>query len=155
MSRIFNQLVLFTCHSYLEKSQNDGLNLSPIHHQLKASISAYMMLHRFSKAEAKIITDLGEDERLKKITATEVSYLVYVLELVKLFVETVPKSERPHLNISDKRLKHGKAHYFAFMLEMKRRDPEQYKKTKDLVNDSVLSAKHFFGFMEEHLKAVA
>ena len=155
MSKMFNNMILFTCHQYIEKSQKDKLSLSPIHHQLKASISAYMMLHRFTIAEAKVVTDLGEDERLKKITAVEVSYLIYVLELIKLFVETVPKAERPHLNISDKRLMHGKAHYFSFMLEMKRRDPEQYKKTKDLVNDSVLSAKHFFGFMEEHLKAVA
>ena len=105
-----------------------------------------------TKDDMEIISRISSDEDFKKILSTQVSFLVFVLELMKLWVDTVPKEHRPNLNINDKKLRIGRAMFAMSMLELKQKDKDKHEELSNVIQDSVLTAKHFFGY---HEKAVA
>jgi hypothetical protein len=76
---------------------------------------------------------------------------MFTLELMKLWVENIPKEYRPRLNISDKRLSKGRAMYAIAMLKLKQKDSEKYSEMSAIMNDSIDTVKNFF---EYHIKNV-
>jgi len=147
----FNKLVLYTCEAYITKSIEDELTIAPIHKNLQIAIRGYMIMGRFSPLEAKRIISLNKDEKLKAITEKNISFLVYVLELIKLWVDDVPKKHRPHLNISDKKLRVGRSLFAMGMLKLKQSDEDKYQELRDIIDVSVDVAREFYEFNRLHL----
>lgn len=155
----FNKVILYTIDSYIRKSIEDGLEPSPLHFRLLGATKVFIRENPITKEDRERIDFIRKDETLKKIVSVDVSFLVYTLELIKQFVEQVPKECRPNLNISDKKLIIGRGSFAVGMLELKRRDKEKYDEIKEIIDDSIITAKHFFNYHLEKLvqdkKAVA
>ena len=147
----FNKLILFTVEAYITRSIEDGLSVDPLHLRLKSAIKGYMIMSRFSKEEAEKLFEFGKDPRLQRITEQDVSFLVFALELMKLLIEDVPRNMRPHLNISDKRLKIGRGLFVVDMLKIKKRDEKRYKEFREIIDTSVVTAKQFYAYHFEKL----
>jgi len=148
---LLNKLILFTIEGYIDKCIEEGTEPTPLHFRVLGAIRGWKKFHLFSTREAAQMMKMSEDPDLKKIVEVPVSYLVFSLELIKQLTEQTPKEYRPMLNISPKKLVAGRALYAVSMLKLKQRDEEQYKETKDVIDDSVIAAKHFFEFYRQRI----
>ncbi len=150
---LFNRLILFTVEAYLTKSKEDGHTDDEMHNRLISGIRAYQTMGRFSQEEAKLLQELGETETAKKIKQKEISFVVYALELMKLWIEEVPVQYRKsiYLGVSNKKLKLGRATFAMGMLRLKKEDKERYDNLKEIIDESVINAKHFFGYFQNEL----
>ena len=101
---LLNKVVLYTIESYFKMSIEGGAKLIPLHVRLLGAINGYKKFHLFTPEQSREVISYSDNERLNKILKQDVSFIVFALELVKLWIEDVPKENRPHLNISDKRL---------------------------------------------------
>ena len=151
--RVFNKLILFTAESYLTNAIEEGLSTEPLHKQIVSGIRAYMSMGKFSKVEADAMIKLGTHKFIQNLTQTEISFVVYALELMKLYIDEVPQKYRKaiYLGVSNKKLKLGRATFAISMLKLKQRDPEQYVKTKETIDQSVITAKKFFAYCEDQI----
>ena len=151
-----NKVILFTIESYIEKCKEEGTEPTEFHLKLLSSIKGWKTFHMFNVPEAKQVIKIAEEEGLQKILDTPVSFLVFSLELIKQLTEHhnkdgIPKKDRPFLNIAEKKLTGGRALYAVSMLKLKQRDEEQYRETKEIIDQSVITAKHFFDYHLQRL----
>ena len=155
----FNKAILYTIDSYIRASIKDGLEPSPLHFRIMGATKAYMTFNPLHKEDISALKSLAGNESLKRITSVKVSFLVYTLELIKQFIEQVPKEYRPFLNISDKKLIIGRGSFAVGMLKLKQKDKEKHAELTEIINDRIVTAKHFFDFHLRELvkneKAVA
>lgn len=154
-----SKVILYTILSYIEKSIEEGLEPSPLHFRLLGATRVYKRENPINDYDREAMKPLRESEELRKIVSTDVSFLVYTLELIKQYVEQVPKEYRPLLNISDKKLIIGRGSFAVGMLQLKRRDAEKHAELTEIIQDSIVTAKHFFNFhlreLVENKKEVA
>jgi hypothetical protein len=144
--------VLFTIHEYLETTIKESKSVDDFVYQLRSTLAGYKSFHRLSADEAEILMNLGKDEVMMNIVDEEISFLIFALELLRIWTEFYPKSERPSLNISDKRFKGAVGAFVIPMLKLKQSDPERYDRMKPIITDSKMTAKKFFMYAEEKLK---
>ena len=149
----FNRLILFTAEAYFARAIEEGLTQEPLHKKIVSGIRSYMTFGRFRKEEAKLLQELGEDPIMQKIKAIEISFVIYALELLRLWVTEVPRKARKsiYLGVSNKKLLMGRATFATTMIQMKRKDEDVYKEKREIIDSSVINAKHFFSFFEEKL----
>ena len=147
-----NKLVLYTVNRYIGTAIEDGLEPSQLHYRIKFSTHVFMENNPMTKEDMEIISRISSDEDFKKILSTQVSFLVFVLELMKQWGDTVPKQNRPNLINNDKKIRVGKVMFAMSMLELKQKDNDKHEELSRVIQDSVLTAKHFFSY---HEKAVA
>ncbi len=121
-----------------------------------SGIKSYQVFGRFSADEQKILQELGEHEYMQKLKVVEISYVIYALTLLKLWVEQVPRNVRKnvYLGVSNKKLLKGRSHFAISMLKLKQTDEMKYKELRGIIDDSVLTAKKFFSYSMEHLVKV-
>ena len=143
-----NKVCLFVVQDYLQRTA-DETELPVILYRLKASIQGYKSFHMFDITEAKEVLKISKDPKLLAIMDKEVSFLVFAMEVMKLWTEDIPKEQRPHLNISDKRFKLGGRNFFKQMLYLKQTDKEQYEDKKDIIDTSIDVAREFYTFHKE------
>jgi len=120
--------------------------------KLRTAIRMYMNTHKFSKAEYDEVMKVADSDFMKNIKKQEVDRTIFALELLYLYVSVIPKSKRAILNISDKKLLKAKSELVVDMLKLKQRRKDEYNRVKDIIDDSRISAKKYFGFCEEFLK---
>ena len=141
-----NKLILTTVNRYIETSIKDGLEPHTLHHRLKFATHVFMENNPLTKEDIEVVKRISSDEDFKKIISQDVSFLVFVLELMKQWVNEIPKEYRPNLNISDKKLNVGRAMFALSMIELKQRDKDKHEELRKVIDDSVIVAKHFFGY---------
>jgi hypothetical protein len=107
-------------------------------------------MRRFSKDEAKHLIKLGDDPYMEKLKQAEISYVVYALELLKLWEADVDY-KKSSIGIARSQLKAGRATFALDLIKLKRRDSEQYKETRQIIDDSVITAKKFYSFTKENV----
>ncbi len=146
---LLNKVILFTVDTYIARMRSEGLELPSLLNDLRLGIIAYKPANRFTEEESKIVLAYSKDEELTEIIHTEISHIVFILIVIKLWAELIPKKDRPFLNISDKRLMKGRAEYAMFMLKLKQRNKESYEDKKDIIDISVKTAELF---IEYHMK---
>jgi len=151
--KLFKKLILFTVEGYLTKAMEEGLTQEPLHKDLVSGIRSYMTFGRLSPDEAKILIELGNDEYMEKIKKIEIAFVIFAMELMRLYVTEIPREERKgiYLGVSNKKLLHGRAYFAKTMLVMKQTNPEVYKEKREIIDDSVLTAKKFFGYTFDKL----
>jgi hypothetical protein len=89
-----------------------------------------------------------ETDHFKKMMEPEISYLIFCMEIARLWVEELPKEQRPILNISDTKLKKSYREYTLDMIKLKHHDEKKYKETKELIEESKIVARKFFEYMK-------
>jgi len=148
---LLNKIILFTVDTYIDRMKADKLELPEILDRLKIGLVSYKRSNKFTDDEAKKAVDFGKSEDLQEIIHTEISHVLFILTLIKLWAEIIPKRERPLLNISDKKLTQGRAIYAMFMLKEKQIDKENYEDKKQIIDISVSTAEQFMSY---HLKVL-
>ncbi len=150
---VFNKLMLFTAEAYLSKAIEDGLTDETIHKKIVSGIRSYMVMSRFDQEEAKILQKLGEHEYMENLKKSEIAFVVYALEILRLYIEEIPQQYRKsiYLGVSNRELKKGRAYFAINMLRLKQRDAKQYEETRIIIDESVLTAKKFFMYCENQL----
>ncbi len=141
-----NKLVLFHVESYIQMTLDSKDPVPPHLMQLKLGIITYRKFNRFTQEEADIVLKFAENEELKEFMAAEVSFVVFSLELMKLWIAYVPKKQRPILGVSDKKFKLGGDTFWKQMLIAKEMSPEEYAQKKQIIKDSKEIAGKFFEF---------
>jgi len=144
------KLVLFTAQAYFEAALKDGTSQDPFHKKIATAIEAWKMLRRFSSKEHKLVVDIGEHDYMQKIKNTEISFVVYALQLMKLWAEDADY-RKSSINISKKRLRMGGATFAIDMLKLKQRDSEKHKELRAIIDQSVLNAKNFYYYTKEKI----
>ena len=151
---IFNKVILFSVEAYLSKSIKDGYTDEKLHKDIVSGINSYRMMGRFSRAEQNIVSIIGTDEFIRKVTGAEFSHVIYALELLRLWVTEVPRDARKHiyLGVGNKKIKGSLSMFVISMLRLKQHDKEAYAEKKELITSSKIRAKQFFFYMEEKIK---
>ncbi len=144
----FNKVILFTIQGYLEQHKEQA-ELPGLLHRLNGQIGMYKQLNLFSQEEATIVLKASSQDEITEITKKNVSFIVFVLQLIKRWVEEIPKKQRPHLNISDKKLRLGKAIFFKDMIQLKKTNGYQYKLKKEIIDTSIETADDFFNYYKD------
>lgn len=149
----FNKMILFTVEAYLSAADNQGQTKEQMHKDLISGIRGYMTFCKFSPSQRQQLTDLENDAKLNALKKQEISFIVYAMELIKLWLENVPIQHRKHihLGVSNKKLRAGRAYFALLMLQQKQLDKNEYDKKKEIIDVSVITAKHFFSYMKERL----
>ncbi len=145
-TQLFNKVILFTIDAYITRMRSDSLELPTLLTDLKLSIIAFKPANMFTEEESKKVIAYGKDPELKEIVETEISHIIFILTVIKLWAELISKKDRPFLNISDKRLIKGKAEYAMYMLGLKQTDNDKYKDKKDIIDTSVKTAERFIDY---------
>jgi len=143
---LLNNIILFTVDVYIDRMKQEKLEIPKLLDDLKRSIITYKRSNSFTEKEGKLVLELSATKELQSIIQVEISHLVFILTLIKLWVTQIPKNQRPLLNISDKRLSKGKAEYAMYMLKMKQTDKEKYEVKKDIIDISVSTAEDFMAY---------
>jgi len=145
-TNLLNKIILFTTDIYIDKMKKEGVVLPKILQNLKSAIITFKYQNKFTNKEKETVLVLNKNEELQKIIHIELAHVIFILTLIKLWVEIIPKKDRPMLNISDKRLKRGKAEYAMRMLQLKKENEQEYKNKKELIDRSVDTAEKFMTF---------
>jgi len=150
---VFNKLILFQVEAYLARAIEDGMTKEDIHMKLISGIRSYMTMGRFSAAEAKLLEELGETPTAKHIKEQQISFVVYAMELIKLWVENVPLQYRKsiYLGVGNKKLRAGRAYFALLMLKQKMADKKKYDELRVIIDSSVVTAKRFYMYFEKEL----
>ncbi len=143
---LLNKIILFTVDTYIDRMKAEGAPIPKVLTDLKIAIVSYKFNNRFTKEEAATVLEFGKDQELKDIIGIEISHLIFILTVIKIWVEIIDKKDRPLLNISDKRLIKGKAEYAMFMLNLKQKDNDSYKEKKEIIDESVKTAEKFMDY---------
>jgi len=144
------KLILFTAQAYFEAALKDGTTQEPLHKKIATAIEAWKMLRRFSAKERNLVVKIGEDEYMQKLKAEGVSFVVYALELIKLWADDADY-RKSSINISKKRLRMGRATFAVEMLKLKQKDEEKHKELREIIDVSVLTAKNFYHYTKEKI----
>lgn len=154
MSNLHKKLIIHTVAEYLhsalqgEPYQKDKLRA------IKSKIDGYVIFHKFSPQEAKILIDLGKDEFMEQIKRKEVDFGVFGIELLSIFYDNVPTHERG-INMSQKKVAEHKTKMIMDMLHLKKDDDKRHTEVKDIITNSRIVAKQFYTYTAEKLKETA
>jgi len=119
----------------------------------KIKTAGYNSLHinRFSNEEAKLLEEITTSEEFNPIRNTDISLVVMALEVMRLWIEDVPKNKRPLININDKKLLRGKNEYLMYMLAVKKSNPDIYQEQKDIIETTSANAQRWYNHMKDKL----
>ena len=148
---LLNKAILFTIDVYIDRMKADKVEIPHILNRLKLGLITYRKHNMFNKEEAEFVMKVGQDPKLKEIVHVEVSHLLFILTVIKLWIEIVPKKQRPILGVSDNKLSKGRAVYAVQMLKLKQTDKESYEEKKQIIDTSVETAKRFMDYHLEKL----
>ena len=143
---LLNKSILYTVNRYIESACSEGLEPSKLHCDIRFATKVFMTSNALTEYDMEGISKIAKDEEFGKVINRSVSFYMFTLELMKLWVENIPKEYRPMLNISDKRLSKGRAMYAISMLRLKQKDSEKYNEMSAIINDSIDTAKDFFEY---------
>ena len=139
-----NKVVLHTVDLYLERVRQDDMNLPPTLDRLRRGLVTQRMLNKFTPEEAEKVLEIGRDKEFKAIMDRDISFLIFALELMKVWTMSVPKDKRPILGVSDKHFKLGGDSLWQQMLLARSKAPEEYSEKKQVIVDSKEVAQGFF-----------
>ena len=148
--QILNKITLFLVSDYITHTKSQDGKVPDVLTRLNSSIAGYKKFHMFTPGEAKIVSQISHQQELKDILDHNISYIIFAMELMKLWVRDVPKKQRPML-ISDKHLKLGGKYFFMAMLHLKQDDKTEYERKKDIIDNSIEVANAFWKYHYDKL----
>ena len=149
--RTFNKIILFVAQDYIYRTKKEGASVPPVLHKLEGAVKVFKQQNMFSVEEAKEVLKIARSEEIDAIMNKEVSFIIFTFELMKLWVNHVPKVDRPILNISDKHFKLGGRVFYQSMLKLKQENEDKHKDKKSIIDDSITVANEFFSYHKKVL----
>ena len=143
-------LILFTVMETLGKEVTANVTTSPFHKKIVGRLKAWSTMRRFSQDEATKLIKLGDDPYMETLKKEEISYVVYALELLKLW-EADEDYKKSAIGITRAQLKAGRAVFALDMIKLKKRDSDKYAETKTIIDTSVVTAKKFYSFTKDNV----
>lgn len=143
---LLNKIVLFVAQDYIYRTKQEGNDVPPDLHRLEAAVKVFKRQHMFTIEEAERVLKIASSDEMSDIMNKQVSFIVFVYELMKLWVNYVPKKDRPLLNISDKKFKMGGRVFWRQMLSMKQLNVHTHKEKSNIIEDSISVANEFFEY---------
>jgi len=147
---LLNRTVLAQSYVWIQNHLDEraGGDLPEICYRIKTAGFNSLHINRFSQEEATFLKDITSNEDFNNIRKIDISLIVMPLEVMKLWVESVPRKNRPVVNISDKKLLMGKNAYLIYLLSIKKKNPKIYQEQKDIIERTADNALAWFNFMK-------
>lgn len=150
--KTLGKVALFTVLHYTEQTDKESYNYE-FTEKIRAAINRYLRFHKLTQEEADFIIEISKHERMQELTAIQIDYNIYAMELLTLWVEFIPKQERRSaLNISDKKIMQAKAKMIMDMIKFKQTDQEKHAKVKEIIQDSQKAARAYFDYIKEQIE---
>jgi len=149
---VFQRLIIYSIEGYLDEINPKETYNYNFMIKLRTAIRMYMNTHKFTTEEYnKLINPLSREAFMFKMNTIQIDRTIFALELLYLYVTGIDKKDRALLNIGDKKLLGAKSELIKDMLKLKSRKKLDYEKVNEIVKESRLGAKSYFGFCEEYL----
>jgi hypothetical protein len=142
------KLCLFTVQAYIETELVAGKTNETLHKRIVSGIESWKIFRRFSKEEALLIAMIGEDEFMQKQKQVQIAFIVYALEILDLTIARY----KFDFGVSRRKMRGGRAFFATAMLREKRNNPERYAELKEIIDQSVLTAKKFFDYTDNRIR---
>ena len=151
---LFNRVILAHLELWVQEHiDNDDGEVPDILLQMKTKGFQMRIINGFTPKEIKILKKIESTDEFKEIKNSDIqiSYLVHSLVVLKLWIEDIPKDDRPALNIAEDRLKYGKAYYTKHMLLAKKLDHEFYEKEKIIIDNTEKAATKWYKLIKKQI----
>ena len=119
--------------------------------RLNANAKVYSKMRKILPEDLKCLNQIDNDVVFLMNKEKEVSYIIFVLELMRLYAENFPEKYFHNFNISKKKLLFGFRHYTIAMLNAKLKDRELYDEKKKIMEDSKKVALNTYNTMQRVL----
>jgi len=148
---LLNRAVLAQCYLWIDNHTNerDG-ELPDICYKIRTAGYNSLHINRFSQEEADMLKELTSKDEFKHIREVDISLIVMALEVMKKWIEDVPKKDRPFININDKKLLFGQNSYFKYMIAVKQKNPEIYQNQKDIMTTTSVNAQLWYSYIKKN-----
>ena len=143
-------LIINYIEVYLDEINSNETYNYPFMIKLRAAITAYLTLDRFSRKEYEEVMKIADTQFMKDMVNVQVDRTIFALEMLYLYVKEIPKHKRADLNISDTKLLAAKGKLVRDMLKLKKHSDLDYNRVKEIVDNSRLAAKRYFDFIENY-----
>ena len=149
---LLNRTVLAQCHLWIQNhlDERSGGDIPEICYRIKTAGFNSLHINRFSQEEANLLKESTSNEEFQPIKETDISLIVMPLEVMRLWVEDVPKEHRPIINISDKKLLRGKNEYLMYMLAVKKKNPKMYEDQKEIITRTANNAIMWYSHIKKY-----
>lgn len=145
---LLNKVLLANIKYWLEEEEKNNTTLPEIAIKLKSFAKRYLLIHHgFTQDEIDFMKTI-ETDHFKKMLEPEISYLVFCLELARLWYQDIPKEGRPVINIGRKHMLRGSRLYVVDMLKLKKEDEEKYKELRSILDDTRLVSRKFYEYIK-------
>ena len=152
---LLNRVVLAHCWQWLNQhSKEKEAKMPALCYRLKSAGYASRAINGFSEEEQDFLHSLTKDEKFMEIAHKHISLVVMALEAMKYHIEnTEPHQRIPKLNISEKKLRVGKAVYTMHMLKTKQLDKKLYDEQKEVIDDTALHSRVWYDYLKNVIMA--
>ena len=147
-----NKIVMFTIDTYIAGMKDNKEVLPPILERVAIALAGMRHTRPFTQNEASKVIMFGKDKELTDIVNKPVSHIIFILELLKLWIEDIPRNKRPLFNISDKKMSvPARSIVTMQMLKLKKSDGDTHAEKKQIIMDSESVAKEFYEYHKRKL----
>ena len=118
----------------------------------KAFAKLYSKSRKLDPKKANLIKKIDEDPVFQMAKENEnVSFMIFILELTRIWIESYPQNKLPAFSVSKKKLRHGSKWLTVDMIRLKRHNEDSYKDKKLILKSSKEAAKQVWGAINRHL----
>jgi len=139
---------------WISKSTDDvNVKYTPeIAYRLRTAGFNSKAVNGFTDSEVDLIKTLGKEPDFEELKKKHISLLVMALEITRIWVEDIPKEDRPRINISDNKMLLGKKNYVIPLLEMKVKGHSIYDEQKKIVEETASHAQLWYNWTKNYIE---
>jgi len=147
-------MAAYTVH-FLQRDMDDGYSdgWEPWIHRHLSWCKRYLAARTFPREAEQTLRNIDDDILFQRAKELNVSYLVVLLDLTRLWIQSVPSDRLPAFSVSRKKLSRGFRAFAVGMLRIKRHDPDRYRDYKKLMANSREAARYIWGAFNRHILA--
>ena len=151
---LFNRFILAHLHLWVSKSTEDkSITYTPeFSYRLRTAGFNSKAINGFDDSEVDLIKKLGTEPDFEVLKKKEISLLVMAPQIAKLWVEDIPREDRPNINISDKKMIVGKKHYVMELLKMEVKGSSIYDNQKAIVEETAVHALLWYNYTRKYIQ---
>jgi len=157
-SDLFTRVLLFTVVNYIRQSREDGVDTEGVPDRIAETVILYAKQNPITIEEQEMLKPIADSGALDISNKGGISFVIFVMELVKMWALEYPKEKRPLLSVGERNLKKGKGLFTNEMLakkfSKKKEEKEEYTELKKIINDSQSLAQEWYTIHRKELWAL-
>jgi len=150
--QLFNRLILAQAYIFSKQCEQDNSDMPPIAYRIKTAAFNSFHINKFNDEERACIKNIAELPGMDELKQMQTSAIINILELIRIWVEEIPKEKRPNINISDNKLILGKNHYVIHMIKLRKDRPDVHSEMRELVQLSTESVEKWYNMAYIYIK---